>query len=58
MRGKHKKFRKQEHKTFREWFILVPGKIVRTGRKILIKMYKHYYYKGNWLELEELLKAS
>ena len=58
MRRKHKNLRKQEHKTFREWFILVPGKIVRSSRVIYLKMYKHYYYQGNWLELAKLLKAS
>jgi len=58
MRNNHKKLQKQEHKTFREWFILVPGKIVKSGRSIEIKMYKDYYYKGNWLDFEKFLNVA
>ena len=58
MRWRHSLFRRQEHKTFRDWFILVPGKMVRSGRKVEIKMYKNYYYKGNWLELASLLATA
>ena len=58
MRNKHKKYRKQEHKTFRDWFILVPGKIVSSGHKTEIKIYENYYCKSNWLEFEESLYAA
>ena len=58
MRNKHKKYRKQEHKTFRDWFILVPGKIVRSGHKTEIKIYENYYCKSNWLEFDEFLDAT
>ena len=58
MRSNHKKFKKQEHKTFRNWFILVPGKLISSGRSIEIKMYENYYCKSNWLEFDEFLDAS
>lgn len=54
MRYKHKRFFKQEHKTFLEWFILVPGKITKTARKLHVKMYKHHFYKDDWIKLEML----
>ena len=58
MRNKHKKFGRQEHKTFRDWFILVPGKIVSGGHRTEIKMYEDYYCKSNWLKFEEFLDAA
>lgn len=58
MRSNHKKFKKQEHKTFRNWFILVPGKLISSGRSIEIKMYENYCCKSNWLEFDEFLNAS
>ncbi len=57
LRNKHKDYSHQEHATFRDWFILVPGKIVKSGRKIELKMYQNYYYKGNWLEFESYLES-
>ena len=57
MRNKHKRFRKQEHKTFRDWFILVPGKIVSGGHVTEIKIYENYYCKSNWLEFDYFLDA-
>lgn len=30
------KFKKQEHRTFVEWFITIPAKIIRTGHQIQI----------------------
>ena len=42
---------KQEPKTFREWFILVPGKVVTNARKTIVKMSKHYIYAEKWQHL-------
>ena len=42
---------KQEPKSFREWFILVPGKVVTNGRKTIVKMSKHYIYAKEWVHL-------
>ena len=33
------KFKRQEHRTFIDWFITVPAKITRNGHQTKIKMY-------------------
>lgn len=48
----NRKFWHQEHKTFREWFIELPGKVIDSGRQIKLKMYENYYHKANWLEVD------
>jgi hypothetical protein len=58
MRSNHKKFKKQEHQTFREWFIIVPGKIVSGGHTKEVKIYKNYYCKSNWIEFDDYLNAA
>jgi hypothetical protein len=58
MRNKHKKLSRQEHKTFRDWFILVPAKLISGGHTKEIKLYENYYCKSNWLEFENFLDAS
>lgn len=55
MRYKEKKFFKQEHNTFLDWFIKIPGRIIRSGKTIELKMYKHHFYKDDWLKLELLI---
>lgn len=52
------KFHRQEHRTFKEWFIDVPGKIVSGGHAIEIKMYKQYYQKDDWIEFEQWVNAA
>ena len=42
---------RQEPKTFREWFISVPGKVVTNGRKTIVKMSRHYIYAKEWERL-------
>ncbi len=54
-RFKWRKFFRQEHATFRDWFINVPGLLVTTGRKTIIKMYKHFHSKEVWREYDDLL---
>jgi len=44
---------KQEPKTFREWFILVPGKVVTNARKTTVKMSVHYLYAIEWGRLAD-----
>jgi hypothetical protein len=39
---------KQEPKSFREWFIVVPGKVVTNARKTIVKMSAHYLYAIEW----------
>ena len=58
LRSVSRKFLSMEHASFRDLFILIAGKIVKSSRRWHIKMYKHYFYKGNWLELERLLQSA
>ncbi|MDA3840213.1 MAG: IS1380 family transposase [Patescibacteria group bacterium] len=58
MRSRHKKIKRQEHQTFREWFIVVPGKVVSGGHTNEVKIYENYYCKSNWIELYEFLDAA
>jgi hypothetical protein len=57
IRNKHQIAKKQEHSTFRDWFIAVPGKIIKTGRKIELKIYESYYYKSNWIKFSQYLET-
>jgi hypothetical protein len=54
MRQKKSKFKRQEHRTFIDWFIAVPAKITSNGHQIELKMYEHHLYKANWEELDRL----
>ena len=55
MRFKVKKFWREEHATFRNWFIQVPAKILTGGRSIRAALYQEYHLKERWLELERLI---
>ena len=55
MRYKVKKFWREEHNTFREWFIELPAKIVDSGRQISMKIYRNYYFIDKWKEFEMLI---
>ncbi len=46
-----------EHKTFLSWFIVVPGKVTRGQRGHHLQLYKHYYEKKRWQELETAIVA-
>lgn len=48
MRYKVKKYWKQEHNTFRDWFINIPAKIVRSGRVNRMKIYESWYFRERW----------
>jgi hypothetical protein len=66
MRQKKDKFKRQEHRTFIDWFIAVPAKITRSGHQTelkitntflkqtimceQIKMYENHFYKADWKE--------
>ena len=58
MRQKKDKFKRQEHRTFIEWFIAVPAKITRSGHQTKIKMYENHFYKADWKELDRLVEAA
>lgn len=55
MRIKWKKFWKEEHATFRNWFIDVPALIIKSGRRLILKIYEKYYFKDRWKSFEKLL---
>jgi hypothetical protein len=48
--GKHNAWR-QESKTFRAGFIVIPGRVVIKARKTTVKMSKHYMYAEQWQRL-------
>ena len=58
MRYNMKNVWKQEHATFRDWFINLPAKLVKSGRQIKMKIYKNYYYKNRWIDFEQFLLLS
>ena len=58
MRQKKDKFKRQEHRTFIDWFIAVPAKITNSGHQIKLKMYEHHFYKADWEELDKLTEAA
>ena len=58
MRYNMKNVWKQEHATFRDWFINLPAKLVKSGRQIKMKIYKNYYYKNRWIDFEQFLFLS
>jgi hypothetical protein len=55
MRYHMKAIWRQEHETFREWFINLPAKVVSGGHQLELKLYSHYFYKRKWLEFEMAL---
>jgi hypothetical protein len=58
MRQKKNKFRRQEHRTFIDWFVAVPAKITRSGHQVELKLYEHHFYKADWEELDKLIEAA
>lgn len=58
MRQKKDKYKRQEHRSFIDWFISVPAKITRSGHQIELKMYEHHFYKEAWEELDRLVEAA
>jgi len=49
---------RQEHLTFFRWFINVPGKVVKTARKVTVKMSRHYWYADRWRNFEQRLLTA
>ena len=58
MRQKKNKYKKQEDRSFIDWFISVPAKLTRSGHQIEIKMHEHHFYKEAWEELDRLIEAA
>lgn len=57
MRYKVKKHWKEEHNTFRDWFIELPAKILTGGRQTKMKIYEKYYFRDDWEYFERVLLA-
>lgn len=58
MRYQVKQLWRQEHATFRDWFINLPAKLVHGSRQITMKIYANYYYKDKWIEFDRVLQLS
>lgn len=50
MRYKVKKIFRQEHATFRNWFINVAARITESGRYVKQHLYEYYYEREKWEE--------
>lgn len=55
LREKSRVVWRQEHETFRNWFINVPALVVCSGRKWVMKIYEYYLYKEKWQKFEAVL---
>ena len=55
MRYKFKKLWHEEHATFRDWFINLPGKLVKGGHQLNMKIYRNYTQKQKWNEFADYL---
>lgn len=58
MRQRKNKFKKQEHRSFIDWFIAVPAKITISGHQIELKIYEHHFCKADWEDLDRLIDAA
>jgi hypothetical protein len=58
MRQKKDKFKRQEHRTFIDWFIAVPARITNSGHQMETKLYEHHFYKADWEEMDRLIEAA
>jgi len=58
MRYKVKKLWRQEHATFRDWFINLPAKLVHGSRQSTLKIYENYYLKDKWIEFDRVVQFS
>ena len=57
LRQKVKAIWREEHETFRAWFIAVPAVVVRSARQATMRMYEHYLFKERWRRFEQSLLA-
>lgn len=57
MRIKIKKYWKEEHNTFRQWFIELPARLLSGSRQTTMKIYENYYYRDDWQRLARVFRA-
>jgi len=48
----------RRHATFRDWFINIPGKLVKKSRHLELKIYENYYFKENGNSLKSCFKYA
>lgn len=58
MHQKKSKFKKQEHRSFIDWFIEISAKITTSGHQTEIKIYEHHFYKDAWEVFDRLIEAA
>jgi len=58
MRSKKKKVWRQEHATFRDWFIKLPGRLQARSRGLILHLPEKYGYKWHWLDFEQSLRFA
>ena len=46
---------KEEHNTFRDWFIKVPALLVRGGNQLKLRLYSQYLFREKWERFERLI---
>jgi Transposase DDE domain. len=47
----------EEPETIRSWFIHVPATVVKTARRLILKLSEHYAFKQEWEGIEKSLSA-
>jgi hypothetical protein len=47
----------EEPETIRSWFIYVPATVVKTARKLILKLSERYVFKQQWEEIEKSLSS-
>ncbi len=47
----------EEPETIRSWFIYVPETVVKTARKLILKLSEHPIFKQQWGEIEKFLSS-
>jgi hypothetical protein len=55
MRYKVIKHFREEHNTFRDWFIELPAKILTGSRQTKMKIYEKYYFRNDWDNFAKVL---
>lgn len=58
IRMKVKRYWQQEYNTFREWFVRLPGMLVKSGKELILKIYQWYYYRKQWEEFSLILLSG
>lgn len=49
---------REEHATFRDWFIKIPALLVRRQRSTLMRIYEHTIFKKRWEDFTAQLSSS